>query len=101
MAGKPPLELAGQVFGRLTAVERVGKNRLGFLWKCRCVCGKEATVVAAALRAGATRSCGCLKVESDTAARARAGRANAARWQAFHDGAGPMPHLPKRKRGAA
>jgi len=55
-------DLEGQVFGRLTALEPVpmpGKLH----WRCRCSCGKEATIAASSLTSGRTRSCGCLADE--------------------------------------
>jgi hypothetical protein len=54
------LDLAGQTFGRLTALSRVGTTRGSALWACRCSCGKTLNVNGAALRSGNTRSCGCL-----------------------------------------
>lgn len=59
--------MIGTTFERLTviaAVASTGKT----LWLCRCQCGEEKTVRADHLRAGRTRSCGCL---SSTATAAR------------------------------
>src|SRR5262249_57222720 len=55
------MNIAGQRFGRLIALERVPnyapkKTR----WRCRCDCGTEITVLAYHLRASKIRSCGCL-----------------------------------------
>ena len=59
------IDLTGQVFGRLTVVERTKRNgRLA--WLCRCVCGVAKTVAGHYLRNGRTRSCGCFR--SDFAA---------------------------------
>jgi hypothetical protein len=59
-------DLAGRVFGRLTAIEpmckRSGSNR-GIFWRCRCSCGNEIEVPANQLTKGACQSCGCLKLE--------------------------------------
>ena len=58
---RPIVDIAGQVFGRLTAIERTSSNRHGFAtWLCRCSCGAEAVVSGHNLRRGGTRSCGCL-----------------------------------------
>lgn len=58
-------DISGQVFGRLTAIERVGKNRFGHsLWKCACSCGNETTTLLQSLTRGITRSCGCLDHEA-------------------------------------
>lgn len=65
MAGKP-MDLKGQKFGRLIALEQTDKRiNKSVVWKCKCDCGTECEVVAASLRSGRTKSCGCLKKESD------------------------------------
>jgi hypothetical protein len=51
--------LVGEVFGRLTVVERVdhaGRTE----WCCRCICDREIVVRTHLLRAGIKQSCGCL-----------------------------------------
>ncbi len=57
-----PIDLTGQKFGKLTALYSVsnGKKRM---WYCKCDCGKfkEKPVSTYDLKAGKTRSCGCLK----------------------------------------
>lgn len=53
-------ELTGCVFGKLTCVERVGSYHGSASWRCTCECGGEKVVSAAALKAGGTRSCGCI-----------------------------------------
>ena len=38
-------DIAGQKFGRLTAVKRVGKDKHGHaLWECECECGNKTLV---------------------------------------------------------
>lgn len=58
--------LRGQVFGRLTVIEptedRINKS---VVWRCQCECGNEKMVSAASLKTGKTKSCGCLKEETD------------------------------------
>lgn len=49
-------DLAGKVFGRLTAIS---KSAAG--WLCQCSCGNEKTVPQRALMKAETKSCGCLK----------------------------------------
>jgi hypothetical protein len=62
MAAK--LEIAGQRFGKLTALEEAGRDRQGLvLWFCTCECGGSITVPGARLRKEATKSCGCLHGE--------------------------------------
>lgn len=57
------IDLTGQVFGRLTVLERNPENdNSGYAtWVCQCSCGKKAIVRGARLRSGHTQSCGCLK----------------------------------------
>lgn len=58
-------DLTGQVFNRLTAVECLGANEKGYtMWRCKCICGGEAITRTAALKSGATKSCGCLQREN-------------------------------------
>ena len=59
------IDLTGQRFGRLVAIEISGKNRYGHrLWLCRCDCGRTTCAVTGALRGGLIRSCGCLHIET-------------------------------------
>lgn len=59
--------LLGQVFTRLTVVERGPNAGVGVSskarWWCNCICGSSTLVYASALRHGLTRSCGCLNIE--------------------------------------
>lgn len=56
----PPIKI-GDKFGRLTVIKEGTKK--GY-WLCRCVCGNEKEIIAHSLKAGSTRSCGCLRQES-------------------------------------
>ncbi|MBD2201542.1 hypothetical protein H6G33_09305 [Calothrix sp. FACHB-1219] len=59
------IDITGQVFGRLTVIKQIGFNKdRRALWLCKCSCGNETTVTGKALRAGTTRSCGCLIVRN-------------------------------------
>lgn len=63
MAGRHCLDLTGQHFGMLTAVERCserGKNNCVY-WLCRCRCGGQTKASTGNLRRGNVRSCGCLR----------------------------------------
>lgn len=68
--GRPVIDLAGQRFGRLVAIER-GPDKLSpsgqrhTRWLCRCDCGNEKLVWASRLQDGGTGSCGCLLLPSD------------------------------------
>lgn len=61
----PAKNLTGQVYGRLTVIERasdviVGRPR----WLCRCSCGNETIVSSLNLYSGNTKSCGCFRTEA-------------------------------------
>lgn len=60
-----PVDLTGQVFGRLTVVSRLPQSikQKGYKWLCRCSCGNDHTVLASALRNGSISSCGCVRKE--------------------------------------
>lgn len=52
------IDIAGQKFGSLTALEKTQKGKkVG--WRCRCDCGQEITIASHALRKGKHPSCGC------------------------------------------
>lgn len=58
------IDLAGQRFGRLTAISKGSKNASGkFLWLCICDCGNERLIPTGNLQSGNSRSCGCLRDE--------------------------------------
>ncbi|MDQ5983898.1 MAG: hypothetical protein RUMPE_01341 [Eubacteriales bacterium SKADARSKE-1] len=61
------VDLTGQKFGRLTAIEPT-HERLGgtIVWKCICECGNICYVQSRNLRNGNTQSCGCLQAERCT-----------------------------------
>src|ERR1700741_235315 len=69
------IDLTGQIFGRLTAMERAETRYFDVAimgqWKCVCDCGREVTVITSNLTSGNTKSCGCLQAE----ARSRSGKA--------------------------
>ena len=56
------IDIRGQKFGKLTAIEPTRKNGRA-AWKCICDCGKEVVVDSGNLRNGKTKSCGCAKSE--------------------------------------
>ncbi len=57
--------LSGQRFGRLTVIERSGSRGEKPLWKCQCDCGNITYVISYSLTSGATRSCGCIRKNSN------------------------------------
>ena len=63
---KCPLNLVGQTFSHLTAIERdPAKTEKNAFWVCRCVCGGKVSVRSMALRNGQAFSCGCIRKERD------------------------------------
>lgn len=57
-------DISGQRFGRLVAVEMIGKDKQrNAIWLCKCDCGNEITTRGSSLRAGVSKSCGCLNAE--------------------------------------
>lgn len=55
-------DLAGQQFGKLTAL-RIDNSKptgSGFYWICQCNCGNKKSIRMDALVAGRTKSCGCI-----------------------------------------
>lgn len=58
-------DLTGQRFSKLIAIRFVRKSKKGDIWLCKCDCGKEVEVLKYNLIYGNTKSCGCLRVESN------------------------------------
>ena len=57
---RPPDNLIGNKYGRLTATERQGSNKHGHAyWMCKCDCGKQHRATASNLKSGLVISCGC------------------------------------------
>lgn len=61
------IDLTNQKFGRLTAIKplqiRLSVNKTKIYWECLCECGNLAKVASSYLKAGHTKSCGCLNKE--------------------------------------
>lgn len=62
------IDLTGQVFGRLTVIDRAVSRKLSSgataaRWNCECICGNKTTVDSGNLRQGRTTSCGCYSAE--------------------------------------
>ena len=60
-----PYNLVGERFGKLTVIEFAGVKKYGKknarMWKCKCDCGNETTVIQHNLLCGNTQSCGCMR----------------------------------------
>lgn len=81
------IDITGERFGRLTALERAGRNPKNgnVLWRCKCDCGNSVIVDGSLLRRKITRSCGCLRRER--------GRQSVKQNQDFINRAGDTSHL--------
>lgn len=56
------IDITGQKFNDLTAIEVVGKSEKGEkLWRCQCECGREKITSASKLRGNNTKACGLCK----------------------------------------
>lgn len=72
MRGRSVVDISGQVFGRLTVLEKACQDRLKrWKWLCRCSCGVLIVVSSNNLRSGNTKSCGCLHIEKKASFHAR------------------------------
>ena len=59
------IDLTGQVFGRLTVVDRApNPEHKQTRWNCLCQCGNETIVFSSNLKSGHTVSCGCFRKET-------------------------------------
>ena len=54
----PQKNLTGQIFGKLTVLEKAPPRNKHVYWKCKCECGNVLEVQADALNRGKTKSCG-------------------------------------------
>ena len=78
-------DLTGQRFGRLVALEPIGKDRWGhFFWQCQCDCGSLCTVISSNLQSGHAQSCGCLCRERVSTARKIHGMSNSPTYRTWH-----------------
>ena len=58
------VDLTGNRYGKLVALERAKNRGKHTMWKCKCDCGNYTITGASELKQGTTKSCGCLKFES-------------------------------------
>lgn len=59
------IDISGKRFGRLTVVSKLDERRNGnILWRCLCDCGNYTVAPARTLICGASKSCGCLIVDT-------------------------------------
>ena len=58
-------DITGMIFGKLTAIEPVGRTKQGgVIWRCLCSCGNECNVTLGSLTSGNTK--GCQKCKNQT-----------------------------------
>ena len=57
------IDITGQRFGRLLVLALDSSSKQGAKWLCKCDCGTEKVIAGAAMKNGATQSCGCLRKE--------------------------------------
>lgn len=57
-------DLIGQRFGKLIVLRKAGSKQGDMLWHVQCDCGNMAIAMGNALKRGQTKSCKCLRKES-------------------------------------
>ncbi len=57
-------DTAGVVYGRLTAVKFLSREKRGDVWLYRCICGNFIERLKTLVKTGHTKSCGCLQKEA-------------------------------------
>lgn len=59
--GRPPIDLTGKKFGKLTAIDIAchGGSHKSVKWRCSCECGREKIVDSQLLKKGSITDCGC------------------------------------------
>ena len=70
------LDLVGQIYGRLTVLEKAANVGANSGWRCRCECGTERIVSSCHLRTGHTTSCGCAQRDAAKASFTKHGLRN-------------------------
>lgn len=57
------IDMTGRRYGRLTVIERAPRDSKTAYWLCRCDCGTVKVISGESIRAGHSKSCGCLSRE--------------------------------------
>lgn len=61
------IDITGQKFNMLTAIELVRvEKKIGSIWKFKCDCGNIVELPAGRVKFGTTKSCGCIKRDTDS-----------------------------------
>lgn len=74
--GSRLVDIRGQTFGRLVALEHAG----GRYWHCQCSCGTLIKTSGDRLRVGKTKSCGCLQRELTARRKTKHGATRRNHW---------------------
>lgn len=75
------IDLTGRKFGKLTVIERDGRDEKGNItWKCKCDCGNICTVPGVILRRRSKKSCGCKWMEPGNKTHGMTGTTLFTRW---------------------
>lgn len=69
-------DISGTKINRWTVLSYAGRVNASYTWHCRCDCGQERVVNGQHLRAGRSKSCGCLQSEITAARNAKHGYSN-------------------------
>lgn len=77
------IDMTGKRVGRWTVLARNGRIGRNAAWLCRCVCGREGTVMGSMLRAGKSLSCGCLAKEITSTRRTSHGMTKSATYRTW------------------
>lgn len=78
-------DIAGERFGRLVVIKRVGESKRGVVWECQCDCGNKKIANGADLRSGRTRSCGCLEKEVRVKIHTKHGLSKSRIWKVWNN----------------
>lgn len=63
------MDLTGKRFGKLLVIEKTNeksKNNGEYKYKCKCDCGKEILVRGSNLKSGNSKTCGCVRIMSNS-----------------------------------
>lgn len=77
------LDLSGQRFGKLVAVERDERPNRYARWICTCDCGSQSVAAQADLLSGHSKSCGCLRNALNRTRHIKHGRTRTAAYKSW------------------
>lgn len=79
------IDIAGNVYGRLTVLSFDGTNKRGSQWNCLCNCGNTLVVSVTNLKSGNTKSCGCLKIETTSRVMTKHSMSGTSEYHSWYD----------------